>query len=71
MNAAAEQLLSRDKSAVRPFRVEVPDAELTDLRPRIKATLACTAEHVAHVSLTRGSCFTLIPDIGSSMRYYT
>ncbi len=29
---------SSDKSAVRPFRVEVPESELTELRRRIKAT---------------------------------
>ena len=27
-----------DKNAIRPFRVNVPEAELTDLRTRIKAT---------------------------------
>src|SRR5262245_56341897 len=27
-----------DKTAIRPFRVEVPEAELTELRRRIKAT---------------------------------
>src|SRR6202165_238419 len=37
MNAAVEQVTT-DKSAVRPFRAEVPEAELVDMRRRIKAT---------------------------------
>jgi pimeloyl-ACP methyl ester carboxylesterase len=49
MNAAAEQVGS-DKNAVRPFRVDVPDAELTDLRRRIKATRLPEKEPVADMS---------------------
>ena len=37
MNAAVEQS-SSDKTDVRPFRVDVPEAELSDLRRRIKTT---------------------------------
>jgi hypothetical protein len=29
---------TRDKIAIRPFRVEVPEADLADLRRRIQAT---------------------------------
>jgi pimeloyl-ACP methyl ester carboxylesterase len=49
MNAAAEQMNS-DKTAVRPFRVDVPEAELTDLRRRIKATRLPEKEPVADQS---------------------
>ncbi len=38
MNAVAE-LATRDSSALRPFRVNVPEAELEELRRRIKATV--------------------------------
>jgi hypothetical protein len=30
--------MDKDKAAIRPFRVNVPEDELTDLRRRIKAT---------------------------------
>jgi pimeloyl-ACP methyl ester carboxylesterase len=49
MNAAAEQMNS-DKTAMRPFRVDVPEAELTDLRRRIKATRFPEKEPVADMS---------------------
>ena len=49
MNAAAEQMGS-DKTAVRPFRVDVPEAELTELRRRIKATRLPEKEPVADMS---------------------
>ena len=49
MNAAAEQM-SSDKTTVRPFRVDVPDEELTDLRRRIKATRFPEKEPVADLS---------------------
>ena len=49
MNAAAEQMGS-DRTAVRPFRVDVPEAELTDLRRRIKATRLPEKEPVADMS---------------------
>ena len=49
MNAAAEQIGS-DKTAVRPFRVNVPDAELTDLRRRIEATRLPEKEPVTDLS---------------------
>jgi pimeloyl-ACP methyl ester carboxylesterase len=49
MNAAAEQM-SSDKTAVRSFRVDVPEAELTDLRRRIKATRLPEKEPVADKS---------------------
>ena len=37
MNAAIEKVRS-DKAAIRPFKVNVPEAELADMRRRIKAT---------------------------------
>ena len=49
MNAAVEQA-RRDKTAVRPFRVDVPEAELTELRRRIKATRLPEKEPVADMS---------------------
>ena len=49
MNAAVEQM-SSDKTAVRSFRVDVPEAELTDLRRRIKATRLPEKEPVADKS---------------------
>jgi pimeloyl-ACP methyl ester carboxylesterase len=49
MNAAVEQV-SSDKTAVRPLRVDVPDAELTDLRRRIKATRLPEKEPVTDLS---------------------
>ena len=39
-----------DKTAIRPFRVNVPEAELTDLRRRIKATRLPEKEPVADMS---------------------
>ena len=41
---------SSDKTAVRPFRVEVPEAELADMRRRIKATRWPEKETVADTS---------------------
>ena len=49
MNTAVEQV-STDKSAVRPFRVEVPEAELADMRRRIKATRLPEKEPVSDFS---------------------
>src|SRR5688572_224833 len=49
MNAVVEQM-SSDKTAVRPFRVDVPDAELTELRRRIKSTRFPEKEPVADMS---------------------
>ena len=49
MRATAEQL-SGGKTAVRPFRVDVPEAELTALRRRIKATRLPEKEPVADMS---------------------
>jgi pimeloyl-ACP methyl ester carboxylesterase len=49
MNAAVEQV-STDKSAVRPFRVEVPEAELAGMRQRIKGTRFPEKEPVADFS---------------------
>jgi len=49
MNAAVEQV-STDRSAVRPFRVEVSDADLADMRRRIKATKFPEKEPVADFS---------------------
>jgi pimeloyl-ACP methyl ester carboxylesterase len=48
-NAAVEKV-STDRSAVRPFRVEVPEVELTDMRRRIKATRLPEKEPVADSS---------------------
>ena len=42
--------MNSDKSAVRPFRVDVPEMDLTDLRQRIKATRMPEKEPVADVS---------------------
>ncbi len=39
-----------DKTAIRPFRVDVPEAELTDLRRRLKATRLPEKEPVADMS---------------------
>ena len=39
-----------NKNAIRPFRVDVPEAELTDLRRRIKATRLPEKEPVADIS---------------------
>jgi hypothetical protein len=41
---------SDDKTAVRPFRVEVPEAELDDMRRRIKATRFPEKEPVSDFS---------------------
>ena len=41
---------STDKTAIRPFHVSVPEAELTDLRRRIKATRWPEKETVADTS---------------------
>jgi len=49
MNVAVEQA-STDKSAVRPFRVEVPEAELADMRRRIRATRLPEKEPVVDFS---------------------
>ena len=39
-----------DKTAIRPFRVDVPEADLTELRRRIKGTRLPEKEPVADVS---------------------
>ena len=49
MNAAVEQMGS-DTTAMRPFRVEVPEADLTDLRRRIRSTRLPEKEPVADMS---------------------
>ena len=49
MNATAEQMSSA-KSAVRPFRVDVSEADLSDLRQRIKATRMPEKEPVTDLS---------------------
>jgi pimeloyl-ACP methyl ester carboxylesterase len=49
MSAAAEQVKG-DRAAIRPFRVNVPEAELADLRQRIKATRLPEKETVADFS---------------------
>src|SRR3979490_634552 len=49
MNAVEERKDS-DKAAIRPFQVNVPEAELTDLRRRIKATRCTEKETVADTS---------------------
>ncbi|MDB5093697.1 MAG: epoxide hydrolase 1 [Candidatus Eremiobacteraeota bacterium] len=38
MTDVAQQTVSRDKTALRPFRVNVPDADVAELRRRINAT---------------------------------
>ena len=49
MNAVAEQI-GTDATALRPFRVDVPEAELTELRRRIKSTRLPEKEPVADMS---------------------
>jgi pimeloyl-ACP methyl ester carboxylesterase len=49
MNAAVEQV-STDKSAVRPFHVEVPEAELADMLRRVRATRLPEKEPVVDFS---------------------
>ncbi len=49
MNAAVERV-GRDETAVRSFRVDVPDSELAELRRRIKATRLPEKEPVADLS---------------------
>ena len=49
MNAVVQQTGS-DKTAIRPFRVNVPEAELTELRKRINATKWPERETVADAS---------------------
>ena len=49
MNAAVEKVTT-DKGPVRPFRVEVPEAELEDMRRRIQATRWPEKENVADTS---------------------
>jgi pimeloyl-ACP methyl ester carboxylesterase len=49
MNAAVEQMGS-DMTAIRPFCVDVPEAKMTDLRQRIKATRWPEKEPVADTS---------------------
>jgi len=49
MNAVVEQMGS-DTTAMRPFHVDVPDADLTELRRRIKSTRFPEKEPVADMS---------------------
>lgn len=49
MNAAVE-VVSKDKTALRPFRVEVSEADLADMRRRIKATRLPEKEPVSDFS---------------------
>jgi hypothetical protein len=49
MTEAAQQTGS-DKTAIRPFRVNVPEAELTEMRRRINATKWPERETVADAS---------------------
>src|SRR5216684_5660533 len=49
MNAVSQQTGS-DKTAIRPFHVDVPEAELTELRKRIVATRWPERETVADAS---------------------
>jgi hypothetical protein len=51
MNAVAEQIgIGAETTAVRPFRVDVPEAELIELRRRIKSTRLPEKEPVADMS---------------------
>jgi len=47
---ASQSEQAADKNAIRPFRVNVPEAELTELRRRIKATRLPEKEPVADMS---------------------
>ena len=49
MNAVVEQI-GIDTTTMRPFRVDVPEAELTELRRRIKSTRLPEKEPVADMS---------------------
>src|SRR5688572_22238566 len=49
MNAVVEQLAT-NTTTIRPFRVDVPEAELTELRRRIKSTRLPEKEPVADTS---------------------
>jgi pimeloyl-ACP methyl ester carboxylesterase len=49
MNAAVEQVIA-DKNAVRPFLVKVPEADLADMRERIRATRLPEKQPVADFS---------------------
>jgi hypothetical protein len=49
VNALAEQI-GTDTTAMRPFRVDVPEAELTELKRRIKSTRLPERETVADMS---------------------
>ena len=49
MNAAAQQM-GGDSTAIRPFKVNFPEAELADLRKRINATKWPERETVADAS---------------------
>lgn len=50
MNTVAQQQKSNDATAVRPFHVNFPEAELTELRRRIKATKFPEKETVSDAS---------------------
>ena len=47
---ASQREQAPDKKAIRPFRVNVPEAELADMRRRIKATRLPEKEPVADMS---------------------
>jgi Epoxide hydrolase N terminus len=46
-NSSTEDTMTADKTAIRPFRVDVPEEELTELRRRINATRWPDRETVA------------------------
>ncbi len=50
MSQTGAQRAASDKSAVRPFHVNVPEADLTELRRRINATKWPERETVTDVS---------------------
>jgi hypothetical protein len=56
-----------DKTAVRPFQVNVPESELTDLRRRIQATKFPERETSGSAFFGRSSS-TMLPDRKNSCR---
>src|SRR5690242_11400858 len=48
--SAAREIKTANRNAIRPFHVNVPEAELTDLRRRVNATKWPERETVANAS---------------------
>ena len=70
--ATEQRAHSADKTAIRPFRVSVPEAELTDLRRRITATKFPERETVNDMSqgvplATVDGCSTTTRAVGARL----